>query len=52
MVHSVPRDKVKELVYELRYRGEFLFVTDLRYHFYTRFGSSWSDFIEAMEIEC
>ena len=52
MVHSVPRDKVKELVSELRFRGEFLFVTDQRYHFYDRFGSSWSDFIEAMEIEC
>ncbi|KAF7509257.1 hypothetical protein GJ744_008151 [Endocarpon pusillum] len=52
MVHSVPREKVKELVFELRCRGEFLFVTDQHYHFYTRFGSSWSDFIEAMDIEC
>ena len=52
MVHSVPRDKLKELVCELRFRGEYLFVTDRRDHFYSRFGSGWSDFIEAMEIEC
>ena len=52
MVHSVPRDKVTGLVSELRFRGEFLFVTDQRHHFYDRFGSSWSEFVEAMAMEC
>jgi len=51
IVHSVPGDEVKRLVYRLRCRGEYLFVTDLREHFYERFGPSWSDFIEAMQMD-
>ena len=51
IVHSVPCDEVKRLVHELRHRGEYLFVTDLRENYYVRFGSSWSDFTEAMQLE-
>jgi hypothetical protein len=51
IVHSVPGDEVKRLVHDLRLRGEYLFVTDLCENYYIRFGSSWSDFIEAMQME-
>jgi hypothetical protein len=51
IVHSVPRDKVKGVVRQLRQHGGYLFVTDLSEHYYVSFASSWSDFIEAMQAE-
>lgn len=51
MVHSTPPAELKQLVQELRCRGEYLFVTELREHYYVKFGSSWQDFIEAMQME-
>jgi len=51
MVHSVPREEVKEVVRELRLRGNYLFVTDLREDYYCHFGPSWSDFVLAMQMD-
>lgn len=51
MVHSVPWDEVEQLVHHLRHRGEYVFVTDLSEHYYSRFGSSWGEFIKAMQME-
>jgi hypothetical protein len=51
MVHSVPHEKMQSLVNELRYHGKYLFVTDLNKNYYTRFGSSWKRFIEAMQMD-
>ena len=51
MVHSVPRDEVKRLVRLLRHDAAYLFVTDLREDFNCRFGTSWTDFITAMQEE-
>jgi hypothetical protein len=48
IVHTVPKDDLKPLVHQLRKRGQYLFVTDLCEHYYSRFGPSWNDFIEAM----
>ncbi|CAG8972121.1 hypothetical protein HYALB_00008126 [Hymenoscyphus albidus] len=48
MVHSVPVEEVSRLVQELRHRGAYLFVTDLREDYYCRFGKSWGDFVKAM----
>ncbi|TKA72815.1 hypothetical protein B0A49_05479 [Cryomyces minteri] len=50
ILHSVPAKEVKQIVHELRHRAEFLFVTDLRERYYERFGPTWDDFIEAMQI--
>jgi hypothetical protein len=51
IVHSVPRDIIKELVQQLRRRAEYVFVTDLCENYYERFGPSWVEFIEAMQME-
>ena len=48
IVHTVPKDEVKTLVHELRKLGEYVFVTDLCEHYYSRFGPSWKEFVEAM----
>jgi hypothetical protein len=50
-VHSVPLQALKQLVVELRDRGQYLFVTNLREHYYVSFGSSWREFVEAMQME-
>lgn len=50
IVHSVPRNEIKQLVLELRHRGQYLFVTELRERYYEKFGSSWDDFVEAMQM--
>jgi hypothetical protein len=51
MVHSVPREEVRGLVEGLRTRGRYLFVTDVSEHYYVQFGSSWNEFIEAMQLD-
>ena len=48
MVHSVPKDKVKDLVQQLQQRGKYLFVTDLYENYYVQFGTCWQEFAEAM----
>lgn len=50
MVNSVPGDEMEALVHELRYRGAYLFVTEVSGDFYERFGAtSWSAFMEALQ---
>ncbi|OQO03201.1 hypothetical protein B0A48_11456 [Cryoendolithus antarcticus] len=51
ILHSVPKDKIRHVVKELRFRAEYLFVTSLKSHFYESFGESWPAFIEAMVEE-
>ena len=51
MLHSVPRHELKRLVHELRHDAAYLFVTDLCEDFYCRFGSCWTDFLAAMQME-
>ena len=51
IVHSVPRDRIQELVLELRHRGQFLFVTELGEDCYVRFAPGWDEFVEAMQID-
>jgi hypothetical protein len=51
IIHSVPKDEVKVLVQELRQRGQYLFVTDLSENYYCDFGSSWNEFVLAMQSE-
>ncbi|EPE31768.1 cell surface spherulin 4-like protein [Glarea lozoyensis ATCC 20868] len=51
MVHSVPREHVRGLTQSLRWRGKYLFVTDLSENYYCRFGPSWASFCEAMARE-
>lgn len=48
MVHSVPVEEIPPLVEELRHRGAYLFVTDLREDYYCHFGESWGNFVKAM----
>ncbi|KAF2198388.1 hypothetical protein GQ43DRAFT_164042 [Delitschia confertaspora ATCC 74209] len=51
IVHSVPREEIRELVMELRERGRYLFVTESNEDFYVKFGESWVDFVEAMQVQ-
>ncbi|OQO00890.1 hypothetical protein B0A48_13577 [Cryoendolithus antarcticus] len=51
ILHSVPKEKIRHVVKELRFRAEYLFVTSLKSHFYESFGESWPAFIEAMVEE-
>lgn len=48
MINSVPEDKVREFVFALSERAEYLFITDLETNFYASFGKSWGAFIEVM----
>jgi hypothetical protein len=48
IVHTVPKEELKPLVRRLRKRGEYIFATDLREHYYSRFGHGWREFVEAM----
>ncbi|GAB7365321.1 hypothetical protein MBLNU230_g6402t1 [Neophaeotheca triangularis] len=48
IVHSVPNDRLPRMVHELRHRAQYLFLTDARYEYYERFGSSWQAFVQAM----
>ena len=48
MVHSVPREEVAALVAELRWKGRYLFVTNLSADYYSSFGETWKVFIDAM----
>ncbi|KAH8787744.1 cell surface protein [Hyaloscypha finlandica] len=49
MVSGVPSTEIPALLQKLRYRGEYLFVTDLVNNFYESFGDSWGEFITAFE---
>ena len=51
IIHSVPRDEITGLVQKLRYRGKYVFVTDLCENYYVRFGESWADFIRAVQMQ-
>ena len=51
MVHSVPRVHIQGLTRSLRWRGKYLFVTDLCEDFYCHFGPSFKDFCDAMAGE-
>jgi hypothetical protein len=46
IIHSVPRGEIMGLVKELRYRGKYLFVTELCENYFTHFGATWADFIK------
>jgi hypothetical protein len=49
MVSGVPSTEIFALLQKLRYRGAYLFVTDLVNDFYESFGDSWGEFIAAFE---
>lgn len=49
MVHSAPRGEIGELVKELKGRGKYLFVTDLKERLYEGFGEGWSEFVDAVD---
>jgi Spherulation-specific family 4 len=51
MISGVPSAEIPALVQELRYRGEYLFVTALVNNFYESFGDSWGQFIAAFETD-
>jgi hypothetical protein len=51
IVHSVPRNEMKNLVAQLRRRGQHVFVTDLCKDFYCHFGPGWEDFVEMMATD-
>lgn len=48
IVHSVPREHIQQLTKQLRWRGQYLFVTDLDENYYSRFGASWAEFCDTM----
>jgi hypothetical protein len=48
MVHSVPREQLREVTREARQQAQFVFVTDATEKFYESFGDGWKEFIEAM----
>lgn len=51
MLHSVPKEEVKDLTTALRRRAAYLFVTSLTANFYESFhSSSWSKFVAAMAV--
>lgn len=50
MVHSVPLDLVTDVTMVLRKRGMYVFVTDLREHYYETFGKSWEVFVKTMAM--
>jgi len=48
MVNSTPGEEVGSLVKELKEKGKYVFVTDLRKDFYAGLGD-WREFVEAMD---
>lgn len=50
MVYSVPLDLVVDVTMELRRRGMYVFLTDLREHYYAKFGESWELFVKTMAM--
>lgn len=51
MIHSVPEYLIRMVTMDLRNRGGYLFVTELRDRYYESFGKTWEDFISAMAAE-
>lgn len=51
MISGVPQEQVAEFARELRNRGAYLFVTDLVDDFYESFGSSWANFVAALDSD-
>jgi hypothetical protein len=48
MVHAVPEEGIEKLVYELRARAKYLFVTDLKVDYYHSLGKSWNRFVASL----
>lgn len=51
MVHSVPPNEIRALVESLRDQGKYLFVTNLTEDYYVKFGSSWQEFVDALQLK-
>lgn len=49
IVHSVPSERIPDLVLELMNRGKYIFISDLADNVYCRFGPSFCDFIRAID---
>lgn len=51
MVHSVPEYLLRMVTMDLRHRGGYLFVTELRENYYESFGKTWEEFVTTMAAE-
>lgn len=51
MIHSVPEYLIRMVTMDLRHRGGYLFVTELRDRYYESFGKTWGEFVSAMAAQ-
>ena len=51
MVHSVPEYLIRMVTTDLRHRGGYLFITELRENYYESFGKTWEEFVSTMAAQ-